>query len=146
MNLYIRLLCLLVRIWFIKAKGLFEPSVISFRVMPWDCDINRHLTNARYPAFMDLARTHLMGQVKLLKPMLKRRWLPVLAGSDCSFLRPIKPLQKFEVVTRLLTWDEKYFYVEQRFEVKGKVCMLALTKGLFIASDGSKIKIDEFMQ
>ena len=30
-----------------------ELSVSHFRVMPWDCDPNMHMTNSRYFAYMD---------------------------------------------------------------------------------------------
>ncbi|HJW82114.1 MAG TPA: thioesterase family protein, partial [Acidiferrobacterales bacterium] len=82
--------------------------------------------------FMDLGRVHLLAQIGLLGVLWRRRWAPVLSAAEINFIRPLKPFQKFELVTRLLTWDEKYFYMEQRFLAGGRLCAVALVKGLFL--------------
>ena len=112
MNLYLRLLWLLWRMRSVVRRGLFEESRVAFRVWPNDCDLNLHMNNGRYLTFMDLGRTHLMGQAGMLKEMLRRRWLPVLAAAEITFIRSLAPFERFELVTRLVTWDEKYVYLE----------------------------------
>ena len=132
MNLYIRLLFLLLRIWRLPRRGLLEPSRAAFRVMPNDCDINFHMNNGRYLSFMDLGRVHLMAQTGLLPVILKQRWIPVLTAADINFIRSLAPLQKFDLITRAVTWDEKYFYIEQKFESRGVLCAHAYVKGVFL--------------
>ena len=139
MNLYLRLLRILFILPFVRKRGLLEASRVSFRVWPTDCDINMHLNNGRYLTFMDLGRVHLLGQVKLWRSMRKRGWFPVLAAVAINYIRPIDPLQKFALVTRLLAWDEKYFYIEQRFEVGRRLCASALVKGVFLAG---RVRVD----
>ena len=131
-NLYLRLIGLLLRLPFVRRQELFEPARAGFRVWPNDCDLNLHLNNGRYLTFMDLARVHFMAQAGLLVPVWRQRWLPVLSAAEMSFIRPIRPFQRFEIVTRLLTWDEKYFYIEQRFEAGGRLCATGMVKGLFL--------------
>lgn len=116
MNLYLRLLRLLCGLPFVRRAGLFEPSRIAFRVWPTDCDLNFHMNNGRYLTFMDLGRVHLLAQMGLLGVVLRRRWTPVLSAAEINFIRPLAPFAKFVLVTRLLTWDEKYFYIAQHFE------------------------------
>ena len=137
MNLYLRLLVLLARLVRLARKPLLEESRVSFRVLPTDCDINLHMNNGRYLTFMDLGRVHLMRQVRLIRPILANRWRPVLAGAEINFIRPLAPLQKFDLVTRIVTWDQKYFYLEQRFESRGVLCAHAFVKGLFLGRRGS---------
>ena len=132
MNLYLRLLKLLLLLPFVRRRALLEAGHIAFRVWPNDCDINLHLNNGRYLTFMDLGRMHLLAQIGLLRELPRRRWAPVLSAAEINFIRPLRPFQKFDLVTRLLTWDEKYFYMEQRFEADGRLCALALVKGLFL--------------
>ena len=132
MNLYLRLLKLLSLLPFVQRQPLFETSRMTFRVWPNDCDINLHLNNGRYLTFMDLGRMHLVAQIGLLGEMLRRRWAPVLSAAEISFIRPLPPFRKFELVSRLLTWDDKYFYMEQRFVAGGRLCAVALVKGLFL--------------
>lgn len=38
-----------------------------------------------------------------------------LAGTQCLFRKEIKPFEKFEVVSRLLTWDDKWLWVVSHF-------------------------------
>jgi len=131
-NLYLRLLKLLFLLPFVRRRSLLDNGRIAFRVWPNDCDINLHLNNGRYLTFMDLGRTHLLAQIGLLGKLLKFRWAPVLSAAEINFLRPIQPFQKFDLGTRLLTWDDKYFYMEQRFVAGGQLCAVALVKGLFL--------------
>jgi hypothetical protein len=35
-------------------------------------------------------------------------------------------------VTRFTSWDDKYFYREQKFEVAGRLCAHAFVKGVFL--------------
>lgn len=133
MNLYLRLLRVLLLMPFLPRRGLLEASRVAFRVWPTDCDVNLHMNNGRYLTFMDLGRLHLLGQMKLWGPMRRRGWFPVLGAAEITFIRPIDPLQKFHLVSRLLTWDEKYFYIEQRFEVGQRLCAVGMVKGLFLA-------------
>ena len=134
MNLYFRLLWLLLRIWCLALRGMLEESRVAFRVMPNDCDINFHMNNGRYRSFMDLGRVHLMRQSGLLTHIIKQKWMPVLAAAEINFIRPLAPLQRFELVTRLVSWDEKYFYLEQKFETAGTLCAHAFVKGVFLKS------------
>lgn len=132
MNLYLRLVKLLLLLPFVRRRPLFDTGRMTFRVWPNDCDINLHLNNGRYLTFMDLGRMHLLAQIGLLGVMLRRRWAPVLSAAEISFIRPLPPFRKFELVSRLLTWDDKYFYMEQRFLVGERLCAVALVKGLFL--------------
>ncbi len=132
MNLYLRLLIVLIKTLLARQCGLLESSRLSFRVTPLDCDLNMHMNNGRYLTFMDLGRIHMLGQTGMLKPLLHARWMPVLGAAEINFICPLRPLRRFELLTRLVTWDEKYFYVEQRFESKGRLCAVALVKGLFV--------------
>ncbi len=134
MNLYLRLLLLLLKLPFVRHRGVFEPSRIHFRVLPNDCDINLHMNNGRYLTFLDLGRTHLTAQTGLLSVVLKRRWQPVLAAAEINFIRALPPFARFTIVSRLMTWDEKYFYIEQRFERGGDLCAMTFVKAVFLAN------------
>lgn len=136
MNLYLRLLWLLWKLRSVARSGLFAPSRVTFRVLPNDCDINLHMNNGRYLSFMDLGRLHLTAQTGLWPHIRRNRWMPVLAAAEISYLRSLKPFERFDVVTRLLTWDDKYAYMEQIFERDGTPCAHAYVKGLFLGRDG----------
>jgi acyl-CoA thioesterase FadM len=132
-NLYLRLLWLLWKLRSVQRRGLFEESRVTYCVWPSDCDLNLHMNNGRYLTFMDLGRVHLTAQSGLLREAWRRRWMPVLAAAEITYLRSLKPFARFELVTRLLTWDDKYVYLEQRFERDGELFAHAYVKGLFLA-------------
>ena len=136
MNLYLRLLIVLFQLVGLRRTGLFAESRIRFRVLPNDCDINFHMNNGRYLSFMDLGRVHLVAQIGLLPVIVSKRWRATLAAAEINFIRALAPLQKFELVTRLITWDDKYAYMEQRFEAGGALCAHAFVKGLFLDANG----------
>lgn len=145
MNLYLRLLWLLWRLRSVQRRGLFEESRIAFRVWPTDCDLNLHMNNGRYLTFMDLGRVHLTAQSGLLREALRRRWMPVLAAAEVTFIRSLKPFARFDLVTRLRSWDEKYIYLEQGFESDGKLCAQAYVKGVFLHK-GARVPNAEVLQ
>jgi len=132
MNLYLRLFLLLFRLIGLRRTGPLEESRVGFRVLPTDCDINLHMNNGRYLSFMDLGRLHLVAQIGLLGIILRERWGAALGAAEINFIRPLAPFQRFELITRLVTWDEKYAYLEQRFEAGGVLCAHAFVKGLFV--------------
>lgn len=144
MNLWLRLLWLLWRLRSVRQRGLFEESRLHFRVLPNDCDINLHMNNGRYLSFMDLGRVHLTAQSGLLREAWRRRWMPVLAAAEITFIRSLEPFERFELVTRLLTWDDKYVYLEQCFERSGERCAHAFVKGVFL-SRGARVPNAELL-
>lgn len=136
MNLYLRLFLLLFRLIGLPRKGVLDESRIAFRVLPNDCDVNGHMNNGRYLSFMDLGRVHLVVQMGLLRAVVRGRWRAALGAAEIHFIRALAPLQKFDLVTRLVTWDDKYAYLEQRFEADGVLCAHAFVKGLFVDRNG----------
>lgn len=146
MTLYFRLLLMFIRCLFIRQQAVLQPCRLRFRVLPFDCDINLHLNNARYFSFMDLGRLQLLAQTGLFRLVYKERlFVPVIAGIEMTFLRALDPFQSFDLVTRVLAWDEYYVYMEQRFEVKGNLMAIGVVKGVCL-SGKKKHPMSEVMQ
>lgn len=133
MNLYFRLFWMLFRLLFKREeKGLTEPFRRPFRVWPSDCDFNLHLTNGRYFSLLDVARVEHLARMKLLVPLLMRGWLPVLNATEITFIRPLPPFGQFDIMTRIVSWDEKYLYLEQCFETPGTLHAVSLARAVFL--------------
>ncbi|MGE4544781.1 MAG: thioesterase family protein [Pedobacter sp.] len=115
-----------------RTAGFIEPFRRSFRVLPTDCDMNLHLTNSRYFSLLDIVRVEHLAVMKLIRPLLKRGWMPVLNATEMTFIRPIAPLRKFDVVINIVTWDEKYLYMEQRFESPGTLHAVSMARAAFV--------------
>lgn len=132
MNLYFRLFMILLKSVFAGRIGVLDSSRVYYRAWPFDCDINFHLTNARYFSLCDLSRVTYMGQVGVLFKMIKRNWLPIAQAQEISYLRPINPFQRFEVLTRFSYWDDKYWYIEHKFFKADKLCAVLQVRGVFV--------------
>jgi hypothetical protein len=63
--------------------------------------------------------------------------MPVVGSIDIKYRRPLHLLQPFALKTRLLCWDEKWIYMEQRLESTRGVHAVATVRGLFVDRDGS---------
>ncbi|TVO68181.1 thioesterase family protein [Sedimenticola selenatireducens] len=137
MNLLFRLIFQLITSRFRPQQSILDAAVLQMRVWPTDLDINRHLTNSRYLALMDLGRIELMLRTGMMGKVLKRRWLPVVSIATLRFRREISPFERFSLHTRLLGWDEKWFYMEQRFETARGVAAVGIVKGLFRGPKGN---------
>lgn len=119
------------------AIDLTDAVTLSLRAMPGDCDSNLHVDNARYLRLMDLGRVALVGRLGLLAPMLKNRWGAVVGAVEMEFVREIELFDRFEIVTRIVGWDRKWFYIEQRFERDGLVLAIGRVQALFRGRRGS---------
>jgi acyl-CoA thioesterase FadM len=108
-----------------------DESTIEYRVWPTDLDFNLHLNNARYLSFMDLGRLDLLARLGLLKPMLRLKWTPIVGAVMLRFRRGLDPWMRFTLHSRVLGWDEKWFYLEQRFLKDGEVYASGLVRALF---------------
>ena len=113
-----------------------EESVITFRVWPNDLDVNLHMNNGRYLTLMDLGRLDLIVRIGVLGTLRRKRWNPVIGSLKIRYRRSLLPFQRYDIRTRLLCWDDRWFYLDQRFERRGELVAVALVKGLFLGPEG----------
>lgn len=133
MNLWVRFIITLLRCFRAKKDVILAPSSLYLTVMPWDCDVNIHLTNSRYFSFCDLGRTyHIACKKNLFSTMLKNKWAPIICAIDIKFIRAIRPFSRVHLTTELLGWDKHYIYMQQNFFVKNKLHATAQIQGVFM--------------
>ncbi|KAF2274486.1 uncharacterized protein EI97DRAFT_435032 [Westerdykella ornata] len=113
----------------IPPSALFQPIITSTRCTALETDYNIHKSNSTYFADMDISRTHLFTAIirrAIQKSAGKGGAFPraagategtkgphiiALGGISCLFKKEIKPYAKYEMWTRLLCWDKKWFYL-----------------------------------
>ncbi|PYH46495.1 acyl-CoA thioesterase [Aspergillus saccharolyticus JOP 1030-1] len=118
-----------------------RPRVYSYLVTECsnpviECDYNLHKSNSTFFADLDINRTQLMmAQFKHVlagscmprstpgstTPGRNKPLMMAMGGVACLFHREIKPLQRYEIWSRVLAWDEKWVYVVSYFVKKGAV-------------------------
>ncbi len=114
-----------------------EPATMTMRVWPQDLDFNLHKNNGRYLSCMDIGRMDLAFKAGLHKPMFKYRWMPLLGSSTIRYFKSLRPFQKFDMVTRIVGWDEKWVFIEQKFMSRGHLYAVGTVKVLFRGPKGN---------
>jgi acyl-CoA thioesterase FadM len=135
---------LILRYIYTILKALRRPAVeplencsLDLQVWPFDLDPNLHLNNGRFLSLMDLGRTDLVVRSGLGRVLWKKSWRPLVASAVIRFRGSLQPFQKFQLKTRIVGWDEKWFFIEQRFLANGKVAAVGAIKGLFRGPQGN---------
>jgi hypothetical protein len=60
----------------------------------------------------------------------RHRWRPLIGGTVIRYRFGLRPLQSFQLETRVLCWDQKWFYFQHRIDTKRGIAALALSKAL----------------
>jgi len=135
---------MLFRLWYTLAAGLFKPRQhlldecsVALRVWPNDLDVNLHMTNSRYLLAMDLGRWDFGVRTGMGREMGRRRWFPLVGSATLRFRKGIGPFQRYELRTRLVAWDEKWCWFEQRFCVGESLYAVGRVKALFRGPKGN---------
>ncbi|GAA0569253.1 thioesterase family protein [Rhizomicrobium electricum] len=116
--------------------GLLGESRLAFHVLPNDLDYNVHMNNARYLALMDVGRVDLILRTGLWRAMWHHHWQAVIAGCIVRYRRPLRPFQRMELVSRLIGWDERWFYIEHRIAAGAVLACQSMIRGAFLGSEG----------
>lgn len=122
--------------------GALDESRSRFTVLPTDCDLNFHLNAGRFVSFMDVARMELLARLRLVGPLLARGWRPVMGGIVVRYRRSVLPFQRFEIRSRVVGWDEKWFYIEHVVEKAGVFCAQAYVRTLIRGNEGNAAPAD----
>jgi acyl-CoA thioesterase FadM len=132
MNLYFRLLLLLLRSLFaFRHQDAFAACSTRFRVNPFDLDMNLHMNNGRYFSIMDLGRIDLMLRAGVFWKLLRQGCYPVVTSESIRFKRSLRPFERFETITIIESWDDKNFFMSQKFVCGEQVVAEGCVQGRF---------------
>ncbi|KAI8633613.1 capsule polysaccharide biosynthesis protein [Xylariaceae sp. FL1651] len=120
---------------------LFHPAISESHVSLLEVDYNIHKSNSTYFADLDVSRSHLVTHLfargchalgnnaatKLVadpadpaRPA-RGKFGVMLGGVQCSFKKELRPYQRYEMWSRVLSWDRKWMYIVTHFVEKGAV-------------------------
>jgi len=115
---------------------VLDEDRIRMRVWANDIDLNLHLNNARYLSIMDYARTHLLARTGILTPIVRKRWQPLVGAVWITYRRSLPLFSAFDLTSRLVCWDERWFYIEQTFTGKEGLAAVGWVKGILRDANG----------
>lgn len=117
--------------------GLLEEDRVAMHVWPNGIDFNLHLNNARYLSVMDYGRTHLLARTGLLERVIRARWTPLVGAAWMTYRRSLPLFARFTLGSRLVCWDERWFYIEQIFTGSAGLAAVGWVKGALRGADGT---------
>ncbi|HEY5993948.1 MAG TPA: acyl-CoA thioesterase [Gallionellaceae bacterium] len=134
MNLIFRMIYYSIRSLFRERLNIVKvQSRLTLRVLPNDLDINFHMNNGRYLTLCDLSRIDMFIRTGLMKSILKRKWMPLIANHTMTYKKPLGLFERFDLLLELTHWDEKYFYMNHTFVVGDRVAAEGTSKGCMYA-------------
>ncbi len=136
MNLWFRLLLMLLRRPWRKPVGGLDTTVVKMRVWPLDLDFNRHVTNGRYFTMADVGRMDYVLRSGAYKVALRHKAFPIVGDVWGKFRRELRLFEAFEIHSRMLGWDDKWVFVEHRFMRNELVIGVVMMRGLFRSAKG----------
>ncbi|MEM1434744.1 MAG: thioesterase family protein [Pseudomonadota bacterium] len=146
MNLYFRLLATLLA--GLRRPRLDPDRTLSrrFRVLPHDLDAFGHMNNGRYLQIMDVARVDWMLRTGVLGAMWSEGWGAVLGGNLLRYRHALNLLDSYDVRTRLIHWDSRWFFFEHAFvDQSGRVAALGLSRAA-LRRRASWVNTDDVVQ
>jgi acyl-CoA thioesterase FadM len=126
--------------------NIFATQETQHLVWPNDIDLLMHMNNGRYFTLMDIVRIKMLIQAGVWQEMKKRKIYAVIAGETVQFRRPISLFQRYKVSTRMLGWDQKFFYVEHKFKRKQAVCALMIIKIMIMGDQGERPRPSDILK
>ncbi len=108
--------------------GLYETHSMNMTCLPVDIDGFLEMNNGRVLTLFDLGRFALAMRIGLWNVLRTQKWGLVVAGSTTRYRARITTFQRFEMRTRFLGWDDKFFYLEQAMWRGDTCCNHALLR------------------
>lgn len=111
-----------------KTKLVGTETVCkTFRVWITDIDVSI-MNHAALLTVMETGRLDLMVRSNFFKIASKNKWYFPSQAISIQFYRPLKVFQKAEIHSKISYVDDKWIYVEQKIQRKGKVIAACLVK------------------
>ena len=113
-----------------------DVHVTHLRAWPLDIDPFFDLNNGRILTLMDLGRMGYFVRSGILKVLRKKGWYGTVAGSVVRYRKRITVMQKLELRTRALGWDDRFIYFDQAFWRGDDCCAHAVIRTAITTGKG----------
>jgi acyl-CoA thioesterase FadM len=122
---------------------IHDVGRLRLRVLPTDLDINNHVNNGVYFSLMDLGRFDLLHRSGAWAAIMKNNLYPVVASETITFRKSLNPWQRYVLESKIVGYDAKAVYLQQRFVVDGEVYAEGFIRGRFLKKSGGTVSLDE---
>jgi acyl-CoA thioesterase FadM len=122
---------------------IHDVGRLPLRVLPTDLDFLGHMNNGVYLSIADLGRMDLLVRSGVWATFEKLGYYPVVASETITFRKSLQPWQRFVLESRVVGYDAKACYIEQRFVVGGEIFATMFIRGRFLKKSGGVVTIPE---
>lgn len=133
---YLRLFRILIKAKCGSLLNMDEESVVKIRVFVGDIDIYPELNNGRHLTMMDMGRLDLAQRTGLLRTVHKKNWGFVVAGASVRYRHRLKAFQHYQLHTRIVATDDRWFYFHQYTARKRRIHSSALVRAGIASKQG----------
>ena len=109
---------------------------INLMVLPQDIDPFMELNNGRYVTLLDLGRFGYSVNVNIKKFLKENQWSMTITGTYNNYRHRLRLFQRFQLKTRLMGYDEKWFYFFQKAVKNDKTYMASVVRFSFTSKNG----------
>lgn len=132
-----RLIAVVISSLFKRRIGALEEAVITMRCWPNDLDLNFHMNSGRYVSIMDVGRISILCRYGIFLRIMRIGWRPIAGATMIRYRRSLLAFEKFQVRSRVVCWDAKWFYFEHIIEKDGALCAVGHVRGVLRGPDGN---------
>ena len=123
----------------LQKKIAFDSAhneCIKLRVLPQDIDLFMELNNGRYVTLLDLGRFSYGAKVNMGRFLKKNNWSLTIVGTYNEYRHRLRLFQSFVLETKIIGYDEKWFYFFQKIQRNGKTHMASVVKFAYTSKKG----------
>jgi len=129
-----------------STLDVHDVGRLPLRVWPVDLDLLGHMNNGVYLSIMDLGRFDLLIRAGVWAKFQRVGYYPVVGSETITFRKSLQPWQRFVLETRIVGYDGKAVYVQQRFTVRGEIYAEGLIRARFLKRSGGVVTIAELSE
>jgi len=113
-----------------------DIGILKLRAGIFDIDTFGEVNNGRQLTLMDLGRYDMAVRTGLMKVVRKKKWGLVIGGSSVRYRRRIPFLKRFELHSKVIGHDGRWFYFLQEMWRPKNICSSALIKAGVVSKGG----------
>lgn len=135
---WFRLLLIYMRAAFREKISVTDTACLSFIVLPHEVDL-KYMNNSCFWAIAEMGLMNILFRTGLVNICRQNRWVPLVRSQKIVYKRPLKRFDRYQLETKLISWDERWLYFRQTFIRNRLLIANSLVKVLFMSKDGSRI-------
>lgn len=141
MHMFLRTLLLWLRRRAGPSVDMHNVGRIRLRALPSDLDVLGHVNNGVYFSLMDLGRQDLMQRSGAWAKLQRAGMYPVAANVTMSYRKSLQAWQRFVLETKIVGYDDRCVFIEQRFVVSGEIYAQGFIRARFLQKSTGPVPV-----